>query len=257
VIQRVVLIISAMVAMGGAIQVMQRSAVPVGVDREPAGTPISTGPAIPSEAAVFRSRPGMFAVDADARRRPDAHPRTLATYRLLRSYPGAPPRVPHGLTATEFRTNRCNTCHQQGGYSQRFNAYVPVNPHPEREQCLQCHATNDALVGVPFPQASPNDACRQCHSSVPARFEEEDRLDWVTTAFPTLSRRGSASVPSIPHPLEWRGDCLACHMGPGAVAEIRVSHPELANCRQCHVLLDADAGAFERPLVDRRTGGAQ
>ena len=42
-------------------------------------------------------------------------------------------------------------------------------------------------------------------------------------------------------------NCVACHSGPAAVAEIRTKHPERANCRQCHVALDPDADAFSRP----------
>ena len=42
-------------------------------------------------------------------------------------------------------------------------------------------------------------------------------------------------IPSIPHPLEGRENCLACHTGPAAREEIRTSHPERERCQQCHV----------------------
>ena len=29
--------------------------------------------------------------------------------------------------------------------------------------------------------------------------------------------------------------CIACHSGPASIAEIRSSHPERGNCRQCHM----------------------
>jgi len=212
------------------------------------------GPPIRYEAEVFETRPGMEAVAASAVRRANAHPRTLRTYRSLRSYPGAPPRVPHGLTSVEFRTNRCNTCHERGGYSPRFNAYAPVNPHPQWLECLQCHATNDLLVGVPFPGASPDAACRQCHTANPDRFEETD-LDWQSARWPTVVR--DVTVPVIPHDLTTRGNCLACHMGPSAVAEIRTTHPERSNCRQCHLELVAGGDTYVRPgsvAVDRSGG---
>ena len=210
---------------------------------------------IATEAMVFRTRPGMLAVDPGSSRRADAHPRTFATFRLLRSYPGAPPRVPHGLTAIEFRTNRCNTCHERGGYSPRFGAYVPVTPHPEWLACLQCHATNDLVVGLPFPQASPNDACKQCHSGGPARFEETG-LDWRPAAWPSLATRRSNSVPAIPHDVSTRGNCLSCHMGPGSVAELRTTHPERSNCRQCHAAAGDRASEFVRP-PDQGAGAAR
>lgn len=200
---------------------------------------------IVSEAMVFRTVPAKLALEPDTRRRPNAHPRTFATYRLLRSYPGAPPRVPHGLTAIEFRTNRCNTCHERGGFSQRFGAYAPVNPHPEWSSCLQCHATNEALVGLPFPRESPDDACRQCHSGGPVRFNELG-LDWRAASWPRVGLRAPGLVPVIPHDLQTRGNCLSCHMGPGAVAEIRMSHPEWSNCRQCHLTVATQAVEFIR-----------
>jgi cytochrome c-type protein NapB len=233
---RLALIAATVIAMLASARALQRSAEspPDAAD----AVVIAASPVIAAEAGVFRTR--VLSVGAEDRRRPDAHPRTLATYHLLRSYPGAPPRVPHGLTATEFRTNRCNTCHERGGYSQRFGAYAPINPHPEWTSCLQCHATNALLVGVPFPQASSDDACRQCHSGTPSRFEETG-LAWRSTEFPAVTRGRSGTVPPIPHDLTLRGNCLTCHVGPGAVAEIRVSHPERTSCRQCHVVLEHES----------------
>lgn len=255
-IHRLVLIGAAVLAMLAAARVLQRSAESVPVPEE--AVAIGAPAAIMWEAQVFRTDPATLSFGAKDRRRPDAHPRTLATYRLLRSYPGAPPRVPHGLTSTEFRTNRCNTCHERGGYSQRFNAYTPVNPHPELESCLQCHATNALLVGVPFPEASSDEACRQCHSGAPARFEEEG-LTWRTTSFPAIGSGRPGEVPVIPHELQMRGNCLTCHLGPGAVTAIRTTHPERANCRQCHVTVADDAATFTRPLAaaERTAGGAR
>jgi cytochrome c-type protein NapB len=245
--QRVMLIVMAVAAMGGMILTLQRAATQQAAD-DPRlsyeAMPVRAGDPIASEAGVFLNRPGTQAMDPDTRRRADAHPRTLATYRLLRSYPGAPPRVPHGLTAAEYRTNRCNTCHERGGYSPRFNAYAPVNPHPHWPACLQCHATNDLLVGVPLPQASPDAACRQCHVGTPQRFDETG-VDWRPAAWPPI--RSGTPVPVIPHDLATRGNCLACHMGPGAIAEIRTTHPERTDCRQCHVAVAADNGVFIRP----------
>lgn len=251
-LHRLVLIVAAVLAMVAAARALQRS---TGATAELGDALIVSAPgAIASEAGAFRTR--ILSVGAGDKRRPDAHPRTLASYRLLRSYPGAPPRVPHGLTATEFRTNRCNTCHERGGFSQRFGAYAPVNPHPEWTSCLQCHATNARLVGLPFPQASGDDACRQCHSGSPSRFEEAG-LTWRTTAFPDVNRNLDGDIPAIPHDLALRGNCLTCHFGPGAVAEIRISHPERTNCRQCHVALEA-TGSYARSASQAgRPAGAQ
>jgi RNA polymerase sigma factor (sigma-70 family) len=92
---------------------------------------------IPAEADVFRTSRAVLAIPPDSEARRPAHPRTLETFRALRAFPGAPPRIPHGLTPKEFQTGDCNTCHQRGGYSQRFGAYVPITPHPDMGACLQ------------------------------------------------------------------------------------------------------------------------
>jgi nitrate reductase (cytochrome), electron transfer subunit len=191
---------------------------------------------IAAEALVFRTRVGDLAVGDAAPRQAGAHPRTISGYRAIRAYPGAPPRVPHGLTTEEVMGGRCNTCHERGGYSPRFGAYVPVTPHPELHGCLQCHPTDAAIVGVPLPDARPDATCRQCHAPA-SRMAGEPGLDWRPAPWPELAGiRRDGTPPDIPHDLQLRGDCVACHAGPGAVAEIRTSHPERANCRQCHLL---------------------
>jgi cytochrome c-type protein NapB len=207
---------------------------------------------IASEALVFRTSPGMMAIGPETRREREAHPRTLKTFRYLRAYPGAPPRIPHGLTPAEFRTSACNTCHQRGGYSQRFAAYVPVTPHPERVMCLQCHVGEDEFTGTSRPSSDPNSRCPQCHGSGgEPRAYANTTLDWRTNAWPQLPRRTrDGSPPLIPHDLESRGNCLPCHAGPAAVAEIRTMHPERADCRQCHVAPEIEGGEFTRPTRD-------
>ena len=208
---------------------------------------------IPEEAGVFRTDVGELA-SGDAERRRDVHPRTLATFRMLRAWPGAPPRVPHGLTAEEFRVSSCNTCHERGGFVARFASYAPVTPHPELSACLQCHATDATLVGIDYPDQGRNAVCRQCHDPANpsgARIPAPPPELW-----PVLSSARDGMPPLIPHDLEMRANCLACHAGPSAVAEIRTTHPERRDCRQCHLPLAADADVFERPAAPpfRRPG---
>jgi nitrate reductase (cytochrome), electron transfer subunit len=213
---------------------------------------------IASEAGVFRTRIGQLAIGLAAGRDRDAHPRTLRTYRSLREYPGAPPRIPHGLTAEEFRTGACNTCHELGGFSPRFDAYVPVTPHPEMVACLQCHVGDDQVAGVQLPGQNAGARCRQCHAPNAVRAREVGP-GWRPAEWPRLSARTpDRAPPPIPHDLYGRSNCLACHAGPSAVAEIRTRHPERANCRQCHVVPEVDAGTFVRPAAPalNRAGGA-
>ena len=59
-----------------------------------------------------------------------------------------------------------------------------------------------------------------------------------------------------PHDLFFRGNCLACHSGPSAVAEIRTAHPERADCRQCHVAVRIPTvDEFIRPIPAMRGTG--
>jgi len=210
---------------------------------------------IASEAEVFRTHAGVLAIPPTGRRQRDAHPRTLARFRFLRAYPGAPPRIPHGFTADEFRTGACNTCHKRGGYSLRFDAYVPVTPHPDMPACLQCHVGRDEVTGVALPSLDPSTICRQCHAPGAARWAEA-LVDWRPMAWPSPTRPAqNGEVPPIIHDLFFRGNCLACHSGPSAVAEIRTTHPDWVDCRQCHVAPDPTVGEFVRPVSTMPASG--
>jgi cytochrome c-type protein NapB len=210
--------------------------------------PEAPAESISFEAQVFRTRPGMTAIAFATRREREAHPRTLTTFRYLRAYPGAPPSIPHELTAEEFRTGTCTTCHERGGYSKRFTAYVPVTPHPGSAPCLQCHVGGDVAMAVSAVSADPNRRCQPCHG-VGGRPQADFQamLERRIEAWPQLARKTpDRPPPPIPHDLQSRGNCLACHAGPAAVAEIRTTHPERADCRQCHVSPDPDAGGLTR-----------
>lgn len=220
-------------------------------DSSPQDIPLAVaalaGEPIPAEAEVFRTRPAVLAIDPTPGARRSAHPRTLATYRALRAYPGAPPRIPHGLTPMETLRGGCNTCHERGGYSQRFGAYVPVTPHPDMGACLQCHVGDATLMSTPLPGMDPNAQCRQCHAAGAVRWSDSS-VNWKPLPWPKLAEISGARSPQpIPHGLALRGNCLACHSAPAAVAEIRTSHPERANCRQCHVETNGDVDEFVRP----------
>ncbi|MGB3209777.1 MAG: nitrate reductase cytochrome c-type subunit [Desulforhopalus sp.] len=142
----------------------------------------------------------------------DSGDRNLASYYSLRQYPGSPPHIPHqvNLSFSGDETD-CLSCHAKGGYSQEFGKFAPVTPHPENVLCYQCHAqvtTEELFVGT----------------------------DWKSIDPPRLGRSFlSSSPPPIPHSLQLRENCIACHTGPGAVVEIRVAHAARGNCRQCHV----------------------
>ena len=137
--------------------------------------------------------------------------RSLKTYYERRAYIGAPPVIPHEVDWEINRNQRCNICHEKGGFVSKFNAYTPITPHPEFRNCMQCHV----------PET------------------EEDlfaQTDWTSVKPPNIHRPAlPGSPPPIPHTLQLRENCLSCHAGPAAPLEIRTSHPERENCRQCHV----------------------
>jgi cytochrome c-type protein NapB len=142
--------------------------------------------------------------------------RTLETYYGRRQYPGSPPMIPHEVPLDFAKdTLNCLACHGQGGYDPVQEAYAPVTPHPDYENCQQCHV----------PQRTK------------ALFKE---TDWQSISPPKLGRpEMGGSPPPIPHSLQLRSDCIACHAGNAAVTEIRVSHAARGNCRQCHVPMSA------------------
>lgn len=250
------LVASAVTAMAAVMVAVKRPPARRAAESAPVAVAILAVPANPiaSEAQVFATRGDMMAIAFAARREREAHPRTLKTMRYLRAYPGAPPRIPHELDPDEFRTGACNTCHERGGYSRRFQAYVPVTPHAGRGACLQCHVGADEVMAVPLVNPDANRRCHQCHGAGGEPPAEGDMsLDWRSNAWPQLAPAIPGRIPPpIPHDLQSRGNCLACHAGPAAVAEIRTTHPEWADCRQCHVAPDPGAGEFTRAAS---TGG--
>lgn len=150
-------------------------------------------------------------VPANAQRPAGAKVRTLEQFYSRRAYPGAPPVIPHVVENDGVISHNCLSCHDKGGYVPKFNAFAPLSPHPEKENCRQCHV----------PQAGQPDFAQS---------------QWLKPKGPQrgISALGGSPL-KIPHTLQLRENCLSCHGGPAAVEEIRVSHPERENCRQCHV----------------------
>jgi nitrate reductase (cytochrome), electron transfer subunit len=146
--------------------------------------------------------------------------RTLDEYYDRRQYLGSPPFIPHTVEAAGVQPE-CLTCHENGGWTEELRRHTPITPHPEQAACRQCHVpmTDSALFTV---------------------------NQWMSLTPPRLGRSHlPGSPPPIPHGLQMRGNCIACHVGPGAVTAIRVSHADRGNCRQCHVP-DIFPGMFQR-----------
>jgi cytochrome c-type protein NapB len=185
-------------------------------------------PSMPAEVGVFREAQKALAFKA----MPEApgNPRTLDVYYSRRAYAGAPPVIPHEqLNGDTYGPAPCLGCHRNGGFVPQFKAFAPITPHPDYPSCNQCHVpANDrpAFRGSDFVAAKP----------------------------PAYDQRAlPGAPPPVPHTLDLRNNCLACHGTPAAPKEIRTTHPERVNCRQCH-------SSVSEPLVpgflDELAGGA-
>ncbi|MEE9362303.1 MAG: cytochrome C [Cellulophaga sp.] len=141
------------------------------------------------------------------------HQRSLATYYNNRAFPGAPPSIPHPVIEEgNIGGNNCLKCHENGGFAAKYSAYAPVTPHPEMVNCRQCHVT------VKTTKLFKDN---YFYKMMPPKVGVNNAL--------------LGSPPMIPHGLQMRENCLSCHAGVSAPREIRVTHPERVNCRQCHV----------------------
>jgi nitrate reductase cytochrome c-type subunit len=130
-----------------------------------------------------------------------------------RLYDGAPPVIPHQpLNIT------CTECHTDTGKEAPPLGFAPANPHG------RTRGLGEAA------------SCRQCHVFQQDKelFAESDFAGLVQH-FTPADRLYPGAPPVIPHPVFMRENCTACHTGPAARPEIRCTHPQRANCRQCHV----------------------
>jgi len=183
---------------------------------------------IPQEKGVFER--AHLALDYSNMPVDENHSRSLKTYYDNRAYHGAPPSIPHEVNNQMSMGGKdCLKCHENGGWVEKFGAYTPVVPHPEKRNCRQCHVpatAKDLFMGTTFKGAAP----------------------------PSIHNNAlTGSPPIIPHAINLRENCLSCHAGPSAPKEIRVSHPERVNCRQCHAHNEQttiDIGEFTRKTYD-------
>lgn len=182
-------------------------------------------PPIPAEVGPFQDlREDLYVVSLG---QPSPHVvvPTRMDRRVRRVYEGAPPWIPHPVSDLLDRTQDCAPCHTFGGYNPGIRTYSPRTPHPELTGCLQCHV----------PQVT-QDLFRP--------------TDWATPPWPEYGHESElvGAPPPIPHDLHLRGRCLTCHGGASASPDIRTTHPERFNCRQCHVPLGEEGEVFTRPM---------
>lgn len=190
--------------------------------RTPAAASVDKPLPILTESGVFeRSNKGASLKDVKpGAGQPD---RQLPAYYARRAYPGGPPAIPHDLFDEKSMGGKsCLSCHLDGGWMPMFKAFTPVTPHPEMVNCRSCHVhpeNKTVFQSTTFQAAAPAPLPKGAIPGAP---------------------------PAIPHELDMRSNCVACHGGPAAPIEIRTSHPERTNCRQCHAQGSQPVPAFTR-----------
>ena len=146
--------------------------------------------------------------------------RTLSQYYARRQFLGSPPEIPHP-DKVHGKKLECNMCHNDGGWTELLKRMTPVTPHPEQASCVQCHLwpVTDTLFKA---------------------------IDWQSLPPPRLGQSYlPGAPPPIPHDMQMRENCNACHVGPGTIAAIRMKHQWRGNCYQCH-LPDRPVDSFQR-----------
>jgi pyruvate/2-oxoglutarate dehydrogenase complex dihydrolipoamide acyltransferase (E2) component len=118
---------------------------------------------------------------------------------------------------------------------------IPEVPHPVegREDCLACHDTG----GIePFPEdhaGRTSDVCTMCHEAGESEVEAEE-------------------IPPVPHPVDGREDCLACHDTDG-IEPFPEDHAGRTSdtCTMCHETGGAVVGAEAIPNVPHSVEGRE
>lgn len=160
-----------------------------------------------------------------------------------------PSQVPHPL---EDRTD-CRLCHETGvGDAPQF---PPDHADRANEVCQVCHAVSEPeetpraeTIGPEVPHPVENRAdCRLCHETgvgeapqFPA--DHTDRANEVcrvchAVVVPEETAPAEAMAPVVPHPLQNRTACRACHeTGVGDAPQFPADHSDRANevCTVCH-----------------------
>ncbi len=117
----------------------------------------------------------------------------------------------------------------------------PLIPHSleGRSDCVTCHSTG--LAGAPKYPADhtgrTNDMCQGCHKPGPTSTSASPTTPPVGAGTPQPTKPAAGGPPKIPHPLQNRENCLACHQtGVGGAPKVPSDHAgrTIATCKGCH-----------------------
>ncbi|MBI2858704.1 MAG: NapC/NirT family cytochrome c [Chloroflexi bacterium] len=144
----------------------------------------------------------------------------------------------------------CETCHYSVSGTR---VSTPKIPHATegRADCLACHGTTGAIQVPTDHSGRTNDSCQKCHvrgnaaptppspttpaPTLPAPTAPAPTPPAPTIPTPAPPAQTAPTVPSIPHSLEGRSDCLMCHAA-GSVKPFPAGHAGRTSqsCQACH-----------------------
>ncbi len=142
---------------------------------------------------------------------------------------------------------------------------IPLIPHDlaGRDQCLLCHAVGGPAPNVPADHAGrTNDMCQSCHKPAGAAAPAGPTVTATATAAATAAATATMTVtattvpattgvPTIPHDLAGRDQCLLCHAVGGPAPNVPADHAGRTNdmCESCHKPAGAAAPAGAAPAA--------
>ena len=163
-----------------------------------------------------------------------------------------PPPIPHSVTGTSrdcllchqvgaadapavpedsdhmVEAEICSTCHALLPEPAIRSADAPAIPHEieGREECLMCHKLGiGSAPRIPDNHDGlPVDVCQTCHLSGPGGPPAEETPPAIEAS-------------QVPHPIEGRADCRACHeTGVAGAPQFPTDHADRSNevCIECH-----------------------
>ncbi|MGE5141052.1 MAG: cytochrome c3 family protein [Rudaea sp.] len=155
------------------------------------------------------------------------------------AYPPAQPPIPHTLVGH----SDCVGCHATGANG--APKYPADHAGRTNDICQACHkqAAPAAAPTAAAPAATASPTVQATAAASPTTAEATtvpatEPAQATPTAQPTAAPAAAAGgPPNIPHPLEGRDNCLACHQtGVGGAPKVPASHAgrTVDTCRTCH-----------------------
>ncbi len=129
---------------------------------------------------------------------------------------------------------QCTSCHRDVELEWSKSAHVG-------QSCESCHGAGDRHINEGAILGAARELCTTCHTVIPGRPQKFTQVE-LTEHYPLQScttchnpHSPAAAFPEVPHRIQGREDCLACHGEPG-IAELPPNHLDrpVEICVGCH-----------------------